>query len=97
MNECKPRKKLSYQLNHHRIEHWILGRGIAKVKVDNEEKLVRAGENIFFREEQKHRLENPGNTPLEIIGVKMGVSTLRKITSLDLMMSLVESKVVIMD
>ncbi|MFB5311961.1 mannose-1-phosphate guanylyltransferase/mannose-6-phosphate isomerase [Enterococcus gallinarum] len=65
-------KRLSYQLHHHRSEHWIVVRGMAKVTVDGEEKFVRSGESIFFREGQKHRLENPGKTPLEIIEVQMG-------------------------
>lgn len=65
-------KRLSYQLHHHRSEHWIVVKGMAKVTVDDEEKFVRSGESIFFREGQKHRLENPGNIPLEIIEVQMG-------------------------
>lgn len=65
-------KRLSYQLHHHRSEHWIVVRGMAKVTVDGEEKFIRSGESIFFREGQKHRLENPGKTPLEIIEVQMG-------------------------
>lgn len=65
-------KKLSYQLHHHRSEHWIVVRGMAKVTVDGDDKFVRSGESIFFREGQKHRLENPGKTPLEIIEVQMG-------------------------
>lgn len=65
-------KQLSYQLHHHRSEHWIVVRGMAKVTVDDEEIFVRSGESIFFREGQRHRLENPGKTPLEIIEVQMG-------------------------
>lgn len=65
-------KRLSYQLHHHRSEHWIVVRGMAKVTIDGEEKFVRSGESIFFREGQKHRLENPGKTLLEIIEVQMG-------------------------
>ena len=65
-------KRLSYQLHHHRSEHWIVVRGIAKVTVDDEVKFVRSGESIFFKEGQKHRLENPGKIPLEIIEVQMG-------------------------
>lgn len=65
-------KRLSYQLHHHRSEHWIVVRGMAKVTVDGEEIFVRSGESIFFREGQKHRLENPGKIPLEIIEVQMG-------------------------
>lgn len=65
-------KKLSYQLHHHRSEHWIVVSGMAKVIVDDEVKFVRPGESIFFKEGQKHRLENPGKIPLEIIEVQMG-------------------------
>lgn len=65
-------KRLSYQLHHHRSEHWIIVRGMAKVTVDGEEIFVRSGESIFLREGQKHRLENPGKVPLEIIEVQMG-------------------------
>ena len=65
-------KKLSYQLHHHRSEHWIVVKGMAKVTVDDEVRFVRAGESIFIREGQKHRLENPGKVELEIIEVQMG-------------------------
>lgn len=65
-------KKLSYQLHHHRSEHWIVVRGMAKVTIDEDVKFVRAGESIFMKAGQKHRLENPGKTPLEIIEVQMG-------------------------
>lgn len=67
-----PGKRISYQLHHHRSEHWIVVKGIAKVIVDGEVKYVRSGESVFFRESQKHRLENPGKIPLEIIEVQMG-------------------------
>jgi mannose-1-phosphate guanylyltransferase/mannose-6-phosphate isomerase len=67
-----PKKKISYQLHHHRSEHWIVVSGMAKVTVDGEDKFVCSGESVFFREGQKHRLENPGKIPLEIIEVQMG-------------------------
>lgn len=65
-------KKLSYQLHHHRSEHWIVVKGMAKVTIDDVERFVPAGESIFIKPGQKHRLENPGKTPLEIIEVQMG-------------------------
>jgi mannose-1-phosphate guanylyltransferase/mannose-6-phosphate isomerase len=65
-------KKLSYQLHYHRSEHWIIAKGMAKVTIDDVESLVPAGESIFIKPGQKHRLENPGKTPLEIIEVQMG-------------------------
>lgn len=65
-------KKLSYQMHYHRSEHWIVVNGMAKVTIDDVERLVPAGESIFIKPGQKHRLENPGKTPLEIIEVQMG-------------------------
>ncbi|MDD2435013.1 MAG: mannose-1-phosphate guanylyltransferase/mannose-6-phosphate isomerase [Bacilli bacterium] len=65
-------KSLSYQLHNHRSEHWIVIKGIAKVTVDGEDKFIYDGESIFFRQGQKHRLENSGDSPLEIIEVQIG-------------------------
>lgn len=65
-------KKLSYQLHNHRSEHWIVVRGMAKVTIEDVERLVPEGESIFIKPGQKHRLENCGKIPLEIIEVQMG-------------------------
>ena len=65
-------KRLSYQLHHHRSEHWVVVRGTARVTIDGEVSLVSAGESIYMKPGQKHRLENPGRIPLEIIEVQMG-------------------------
>lgn len=65
-------KKLSYQLHHHRSEHWVVVKGMAKVTIDDKISFVRPGESIFMKEGQRHRLENPGKVPLEIIEVQMG-------------------------
>ncbi|WP_368490082.1 mannose-1-phosphate guanylyltransferase/mannose-6-phosphate isomerase [Clostridium sp. BJN0013] len=70
--EVSQGKKLSYQLHHHRSEHWIVVKGMAKVTIDDIERFVPAGESIFIKPGQKHRLENPGKIPLEIIEVQMG-------------------------
>ncbi len=67
-----PGKKLSLQLHHHRSEHWIVVKGMARITIDDEVKLVPAGESVYMRAGQRHRLENPGKVPLEIIEVQMG-------------------------
>lgn len=67
-----PGKKLSYQMHHHRSEHWVVVSGMAQVTVDGEVQFVRAGESIFMKAGQKHRLENPGKIRLEIIEVQKG-------------------------
>ncbi|EHP85543.1 mannose-1-phosphate guanylyltransferase/mannose-6-phosphate isomerase [Methanotorris formicicus] len=67
-----PGKKLSYQLHHHRSEHWVVVKGMARVVIEGEEKFVRSGESIFVRSGLKHRLENPGKIPLEVIEIQVG-------------------------
>lgn len=67
-----PGKKISYQLHHHRSEHWVVLKGMAKVTIEENEKFVKAGESVFMKAGQKHRLENPGKIPLEIIEVQLG-------------------------
>ncbi|MDH6373274.1 mannose-1-phosphate guanylyltransferase/mannose-6-phosphate isomerase [Paenibacillus sp. PastF-3] len=65
-------RSISYQLHNHRSEHWIILRGIAKVTINEKTKNVYSGESIFFREGEKHRLENAGEVPLEIIEIQIG-------------------------
>ncbi|MBW9221805.1 mannose-1-phosphate guanylyltransferase/mannose-6-phosphate isomerase [Methanothermococcus sp. SCGC AD-155-C09] len=67
-----PGKKLSYQLHHHRSEHWIVVKGMAKVVVEGKEYFLRNGESTFVKSGLKHRLENPGIIPLEVIEVQIG-------------------------
>ncbi|QNB47098.1 mannose-1-phosphate guanylyltransferase/mannose-6-phosphate isomerase [Thermanaerosceptrum fracticalcis] len=67
-----PGKKLSYQLHHHRSEHWIVVKGAAKVTIEDEEYFVRSGESTYVQSGYKHRLENPGRVQLEVIEVQLG-------------------------
>ena len=60
-------------MHHLRSEHWIVVKGMAKVTLDDVEKFVAAGESVFIKPEQKHRLENQGKIPLELIEVQIGV------------------------
>ncbi|MEG6585026.1 mannose-1-phosphate guanylyltransferase/mannose-6-phosphate isomerase [Dendrosporobacter sp. 1207_IL3150] len=68
-----PGQRLSLQMHYHRSEHWIVIGGTAKVTLDSEEKMVHENESIFVPQTTKHRLENPGKIPLEIIEVQNGV------------------------
>ncbi|ABE52517.1 mannose-1-phosphate guanylyltransferase/mannose-6-phosphate isomerase [Methanococcoides burtonii] len=69
-----PQKKLSYQLHHHRSEHWVVVEGIACVQIEGKHFYLRQGESTFIRPGDKHRLLNPGKLPLEIIEVQLGES-----------------------
>jgi mannose-1-phosphate guanylyltransferase/mannose-6-phosphate isomerase len=65
-------EKISYQAHDFRSEHWIIIRGVAKITIDEIEEIYNAGESVFIKPKQKHRIENFGEIPLEIIEVQMG-------------------------
>lgn len=65
-------QKLSLQLHYHRSEHWVVIGGTAKVTVGETEKMVHSNESIYIPPSTKHRLENPGKLPLEIIEIQNG-------------------------
>ncbi|WP_417914780.1 mannose-1-phosphate guanylyltransferase/mannose-6-phosphate isomerase [Candidatus Electronema sp. JM] len=67
-----PGAKLSLQMHHHRYEHWIVVRGIAKVEKDGESFLLRENESAYIPLGVTHRLENPGVIPLELIEIQIG-------------------------
>ncbi len=67
-----PGEKLSLQLHHNRSEHWIITGGTAKVRVGNQEQILHVNEGIFVPIETLHRLENPGEIPLEMVEVQVG-------------------------
>ncbi len=67
-----PGQRLSLQLHHHRSEHWIVIGGTAKVTIGEQEQIILANESAFVPIATKHRLENPGDTPLEMIEVQNG-------------------------
>ncbi|MDW7727608.1 MAG: mannose-1-phosphate guanylyltransferase/mannose-6-phosphate isomerase [Candidatus Methanoperedens sp.] len=70
-----PEKRLSLQLHHHRSEHWVIVKGMARVQIDGDEEFyLRPGESTFIRAGTRHRLSNPGKLPLEIIEVQLGDS-----------------------
>lgn len=68
----QPGQRLSLQAHRHRAEHWIVVRGTARVTRDDETFLVHENQSTFIPQRAKHRLENPGQTPLEIVEVQTG-------------------------
>jgi mannose-1-phosphate guanylyltransferase/mannose-6-phosphate isomerase len=68
----KPGAALSLQLHHHRAEHWVVVTGKALVTVGEKQVPLEANESIYIPVEEKHRLENPGAAPLELIEVQSG-------------------------
>ncbi|WP_028216739.1 mannose-1-phosphate guanylyltransferase/mannose-6-phosphate isomerase [Paraburkholderia oxyphila] len=68
----KPGGRLSLQMHHHRAEHWVVVRGTARVTRGDDVFLISENESTYIPLGVKHRLENPGKTPLEIIEVQSG-------------------------
>ena len=67
-----PHASISLQLHHHRAEHWVVVSGAARVTRGDDVFLLRENESAFVSVGTKHRIENPGDTPLEIIEVQTG-------------------------
>ncbi|MGX2040378.1 mannose-1-phosphate guanylyltransferase/mannose-6-phosphate isomerase [Methylocaldum sp. MU1018] len=68
----KPGATLSLQMHHHRAEHWIVVKGTARVTRGEETFLLTENESTYIPLGIRHRLENPGTIPLEIIEVQSG-------------------------
>ncbi len=68
----KPGGKLSVQRHFHRAEHWVVVRGTARVTKGD--KVFRLSENqsVYIPVGVEHALENPCETPLELIEVQTG-------------------------
>ena len=67
-----PGSILSLQLHHHRAEHWIVVNGTARVTRGDEEFVLSENESTYIPLGTKHRLENIGKIPLELIEVQTG-------------------------
>lgn len=67
-----PGASLSLQLHHHRAEHWIVVKGTAKVTRGDESFFLGENESTYISMGVRHRLENPGRIPLEVIEVQSG-------------------------
>lgn len=68
----KPGGVLSLQMHYHRAEHWVVVAGTAKVTRGDEDFLLHENQSTYIPLGMKHRLENPGKTPLHLIEVQSG-------------------------
>jgi len=67
-----PGAALSLQLHHHRAEHWVVVKGRAQVTRGEEVFELTENQSTYIPIGTKHRLENPGVEPLEMIEVQSG-------------------------
>lgn len=68
----KPGHKASLQMHYHRSEHWVVVKGTAKVIVGDKQILLTENQSVYIPIGEKHSIENPGKTPLEVIEVQSG-------------------------
>ncbi|MBY0574893.1 MAG: mannose-1-phosphate guanylyltransferase/mannose-6-phosphate isomerase [Undibacterium sp.] len=68
----KPGGRLSMQMHQFRAEHWVVVSGTARVTRGEEQMTLMANESTFIPRGVKHRLENLGDTDLELIEVQSG-------------------------
>ena len=67
-----PGAALSLQMHNHRAEHWIVVKGVGRVTCGEEVFLLAENQSTYIPLGSKHRLENPGTEPLELIEVQSG-------------------------
>jgi mannose-1-phosphate guanylyltransferase/mannose-6-phosphate isomerase len=67
-----PGQKLSMQMHHHRSEHWVVICGTARIVNGDKEIFLHEDESTYIPRTNRHRLENPGKIPLQIIEIQSG-------------------------
>ncbi len=68
----KPGARLSLQLHRRRSEHWVVVSGTARVTCGERVYDVKTNESTYIPIGARHRIENPGDQPLQIIEVQNG-------------------------
>ena len=68
----KPGARLSLQMHRRRSEHWVVVRGTAQVTCGESELTLSENQSTHIPRGSRHRLGNPGETPLEVIEVQVG-------------------------
>ena len=63
---------LSLQRHQHRSEHWVVVSGTATVTRGEDVVIVAKNESVYIPIGTKHRLENQGKVPLQMIEVQVG-------------------------
>ncbi|MDH3559702.1 MAG: mannose-1-phosphate guanylyltransferase/mannose-6-phosphate isomerase [Gammaproteobacteria bacterium] len=67
-----PGASLSLQMHHHRAEHWVVVKGTARVTCGDNVFNLHENESTYIPIGERHRLENPGAIPLEVIEIQSG-------------------------
>ncbi len=70
--EVKPGNSLSLQKHNYRSEHWVVVKGIAQVRIEDNIFTLNENQSTFIPLGLKHQLSNPGEENLSIIEVQCG-------------------------
>ena len=70
--EVKPGHRLSLQMHDRRAEHWVVVIGRAIATVGQEEVNLGPNESVMIPVRTRHRVANPGESPLIFIEVQCG-------------------------
>ena len=70
--EVNPGASLSLQRHKFRVEHWIVVKGTAKVRIENENSILKENQSTFIPLGALHQLSNPKKSILKIIEVQSG-------------------------
>ena len=64
--------RLSYQYHKKRSEHWIIVKGQATIKLENNTIIKNPGESIYIPKGAAHRIQNNSTETLVIIEIQLG-------------------------
>jgi len=68
----RPGEGTSFQMHHHRSEHWVIVSGTAEVTCGDKTFLCAENQSAYIPQGSKHRIANPGKLPMEMIEVQTG-------------------------
>ncbi|MDF1645941.1 MAG: mannose-1-phosphate guanylyltransferase/mannose-6-phosphate isomerase [Legionellaceae bacterium] len=68
----EPGAKISLQRHEKRAEHWVVVAGVAEVLNGKHVFQLQVNQSTYIAPKTKHRLSNPGDTPLYVIEVQSG-------------------------
>ena len=68
----KPGEAPSYQYHFKRSEVWVIVKGTAQVKLDDEVQHYKVGDIIFIPKKSKHQVKNIGEDELVFVEVQLG-------------------------
>ena len=68
----KPGEAPSYQYHFKRSEIWVIVKGTAQIKIDDEVHYYRVGDVIFIPKESKHQVFNNGDEDVVFVEIQLG-------------------------